>query len=106
MLAQFYARRVTVLHKQELQKEPQAAGNPGAVVAEVVVDPSGNVTDARIVQSIPLLDEAALRAVHNWHYGPTVVNGQPVPVRLTVTVNTHITDATTAATTPTMTLLR
>jgi TonB family protein len=123
MLAQFYARRVTALHKQESQKEPQAASNPGepdangvyrvgggvtapprldvpryppeaqaagirgTVVAEIVVDPSGNVTDAKVVQSIPLLDEAALQAVRNWHYAPTSVNGQPVPVRITVTVN-------------------
>jgi TonB family protein len=123
MLAQFYARRVTALHKQESQKEPQSTSNPGerdengvyrvggsvtapprldiarypaeasaagikgTVVAEIVVDPSGNVTDAKVVQSIPLLDEAALRAVRNWHYAPTLVNGEPVPVRLTVTVN-------------------
>jgi len=123
MLAQFYARRVTALHKQESQKEPQSTSNPGerdengvyriggsvkapsrldvpryppdasaagirgTVVAEIVVDPSGNVTDAKVVQSIPLLDEAALQAVRNWHYAPTVVNGQPVPVRLIVTVN-------------------
>jgi TonB family protein len=123
MLAQFYARRVTALHKQELQEEPQAVSNPGerdeygvyriggsvkaparldiprypdeaqaagikgVVVAEVVIDPSGDVTDAKVVQSIPLLDEAALKAVRNWHYAPTVVNGEAVPVRLTVTVN-------------------
>jgi TonB family protein len=59
----------------------------GVVIAEIVVDPSGAVTDAKVVQSIPLLDEAALQAVRNWHYTPTVVNGQPVPVRLIVTVN-------------------
>ena len=59
----------------------------GVVVAEVVIDTSGSVTDAKIVQSIPLLDEAALQAVRNWHYAPTMVNGQPVPVRMNVTVN-------------------
>ena len=36
---------------------------------------------------IPLLDEEAVRAVRNWHHKPTVVNGQPVPVRMTATVN-------------------
>jgi len=123
MLAQFYARRVTALHKQESQKEPQSTSNPGerdengiysvggalkapprldvpryppdasaagirgAVVAEIVVDPAGNVTDAKVVESIPLLDEAALQAVRNWHYAPTVVNGEPVPVRIIVAVN-------------------
>jgi periplasmic protein TonB len=57
------------------------------VVAEIVIDPSGNVRDAKVVQSIPLLDEAALQAVRNWHFAPSVVNGQPVPVRMNVNVN-------------------
>jgi TonB family protein len=64
-----------------------AAGVKGAVLAEIVIDPTGNVSDARVVRSIPLLDDAALQAVRNWHFSPTVVNGQPVPVRMTVTVN-------------------
>jgi TonB family protein len=34
-----------------------------------------------------MLDEAALTAVRRWHFTPTVVNGQAVPVRMTVTVN-------------------
>ena len=54
-----------------------AAAIKGVVVAEVVIDISGNVSDARVVQSIPLLDDEALRAVRNWHFAPTMVNGQP-----------------------------
>jgi TonB family protein len=122
-LAQFYARRVTALHKRNAQTPPETVSNPGepdatgvyrigdslqpparsdvphypadalaagirgSVLAEIVVDTSGNVSDARVVRSIPLLDDAALQAVRNWHFTPTVVNGQPVPVRMTVTVN-------------------
>ena len=67
--------------------DASAAGIKGNVVAEVVIDPGGRVTDARVVQSIPLLDDAALAAVRNWQFAPTVVNGQPVPVRMNVTVN-------------------
>jgi TonB family protein len=40
-----------------------------------------------VVRSIPLLDEAALEAVHNWHFQPTLVNGQAVPVRMNVSVS-------------------
>jgi TonB family protein len=124
MLAQFYARRVTALHKEDsLRKESQAASGPGerdengvyrvggpvtapsrldvpryppeasaagvqgVVIAEVVIDASGTVTDAKVVRSIPLLDEAALQAVRNWRFAPTLLNGQPVPVRMNVTVN-------------------
>ena len=67
--------------------EAAAAGVEGVVIAELVIDESGEVKDAKIVRSIPLLDDAALKAVRNWHYEPTIVNGQPVPVRMTVTVN-------------------
>ena len=77
----------TRLDRAVYPPEAQAAGIEGAVVAEVVIDPSGDVVDARVVRSIPLLDEAALAAVRNWHFAPTLVNGQAVPVRMTVTVN-------------------
>jgi TonB family protein len=67
--------------------EAMAAGVKGNVIAEVVIDPGGNVIDARILRSIPMLDDSALDAVRNWHFQPTMVNGQPVPVRMVVTVN-------------------
>ena len=67
--------------------EAQAAGIQGGVQAEIVIDHEGIVTDARIVKSVPLLDEAALRAVRDWRFEPTVVEGRPVPVRMVVTVN-------------------
>jgi TonB family protein len=66
--------------------EAAAAGIQGSVLAEIVINESGDVTDAKVVRSIPMLDEAALQAVRNWHFTPTMVNGQTVPVRMTVTV--------------------
>jgi TonB family protein len=66
--------------------DAQAAGIQGAVQTEIVVDPNGAVADARIVKSIPLLDEAALKAVREWRFEPTIVNGRAVPVRMVVTV--------------------
>ena len=68
-------------------EEAQAAGIQGGVEAEIVIDPTGAVADARIVKSIPMLDDAALKAVREWRFEPTIVNGQPVPVRMLVTVN-------------------
>jgi TonB family protein len=67
--------------------EAVMAGVQGVVQAEVVINESGDVTDAKVLRSVPLLDEAALKAVRNWHFEPTMVNGQAVPVRMTVTVN-------------------
>ena len=43
--------------------------------------------NARVLRSIPLLDQAALDAVKQWQYTPTLLNGVPVPVIMTVTVN-------------------
>jgi TonB family protein len=63
------------------------AGVTGVVIAEVGVDGTGAVATARILKSIPLLDEAALDAIKEWRFTPTLLNGAPVPVIMTVTVN-------------------
>jgi TonB family protein len=68
-------------------EEALVAGITGVVVAEVVISESGTVTDARVVRSVPLLDEAALEAVREWRFTPTIVDGNPVPIRTTVTVH-------------------
>jgi protein TonB len=39
-----------------------------------------------VLRSIPLLDGAALEAVRQWRFTPTLLNGQPVPIVMTVTV--------------------
>ena len=45
------------------------------------------MTEAHVIRSIALLDQAALDAVKQWKYTPTTLNGVPVPVIMTVTVN-------------------
>jgi protein TonB len=62
----------------------------GEVVIECTIDPSGRVVNATVTKSIPLLDQAALDAVVQWRYRPTLVDGVPVPVLMTVTVRFHI----------------
>ncbi len=60
----------------------------GIVVIEATIAPSGCVRGAMVVRDIdPSLDMAALRAVADWRYTPTLLNGIPVPVIMTVTVN-------------------
>jgi len=65
----------------------QAAGIQGVVILELHIDTDGAVSNARILRSIPPLDQAALDAVRQWRYEPTLLNGVPVPVILTATVN-------------------
>src|SRR5262245_9298253 len=59
----------------------------GIVIIDATIDEQGNVIETRILRSIPLLDEAALAAVRQWKFSPTLLNGIPVPIVMTVTVN-------------------
>jgi periplasmic protein TonB len=59
----------------------------GAVVVSAVIDEHGNVVQARVVSGHPLLVTAALNAVLQWKYEPTLLNGTPVSVQMEVTVN-------------------
>jgi protein TonB len=63
----------------------------GIVILEAVIDPQGKVTNVRVLRSIPLLDQAAIAAVRQWIYEPTLLNGVPVPIVMTVTVNFSLT---------------
>jgi len=64
-----------------------AAGIEGVVIIEAVIDTMGNVKQARVLRSIPALDQAAMDAVSQWTFTPTLLNGAPVPVVMTTTVN-------------------
>jgi len=71
--------------------EAQAAGVQGIVIMEATIGVDGKVTDVRVLRSIPLLDQAAMDAVRQFEYTPTVINGVAVPVLMTVTVNFTLT---------------
>jgi len=64
-----------------------AASVQGIVIMEVLIDEQGAVSGARVLRSVPLLDQAALDAVKQWKFTPTLLNGVAVPVLMTVTVN-------------------
>jgi TonB family protein len=65
----------------------RAAGIQGVVIVELLIGTDGAVSNARVLRSIPLLDQAALDAVRQWRYEPTLLNGVPKPVIMTATVN-------------------
>jgi protein TonB len=58
----------------------------GLVILEAVIGENGRVRNVRVLRSIPLLDAAAVEAVRQWVFSPTLLNGEPVPVVMTVTV--------------------
>jgi len=68
----------------------QQARVQGIVIIEATIDARGRVSNANVLKSVPMLDEAALEAVRRWVYTPTLVNGVPTPVIMTVTVRFHL----------------
>ena len=57
------------------------------MILEIRIDEAGGVSDAKVVRSIPMLDDAALATVKQWRYAPTLVEGRAVPVKMVVAVN-------------------
>jgi len=58
----------------------------GTVIMEAVLDTTGRVTQLRVLKSVPMLDQAALDAVRQWRYTPSLYGGHPVSVLMTITV--------------------
>jgi len=59
----------------------------GDVRIDSVIDDHGNVTQMKVVSGMPLLVTAALDAVQQWKYQPTLLNGTPVSVEMILTVH-------------------
>ena len=59
----------------------------GVVILEARIEPDGTVSRTRVLRSIPMLDDAAKEAVGQWKFTPTLLNGQAIPLVMTVTVN-------------------
>ena len=62
----------------------------GTVVVSAVIDEHGNVVQARALSGHPILIPAALNAVLQWKYQPTLLNGTPVAVEMEVTVRFNL----------------
>jgi protein TonB len=58
----------------------------GTVLVQALVGRDGRVRDVRVVQSIPMLDEAAVAAVRKWVFKPALANNKPVAVWVAVPV--------------------
>jgi protein TonB len=59
----------------------------GQVTLHAIIDRAGRVAELQVISGHPLLVEAALMAVRNWRYRPTMLNGSAVEVETTITVN-------------------
>lgn len=66
--------------------ELRAAGAGGVAILELLIAPDGTVADTRILKSLSGLDEAAVTAVRQWVFEPTLLNGQPMFILYNVTI--------------------
>jgi TonB family protein len=51
----------------------------GTVIVEILIGSTGKVVRGRVIQSVPMLDAAALQTVYQWVFQPAIKNGRPVP---------------------------
>lgn len=66
--------------------EARRAGVQGVVLVQALVRKDGAVGDVKVIQSIPLLDLAAIQAVRQWIFKPARAKGEPVSVWVAVPV--------------------
>ena len=72
----------------EYSEEARKAKQQGTVTLYVEVDPSGRVSNMRVVHSLGLgLDEKAIEAVRKWKFKPGMKDGKPVTVAALIEVN-------------------
>jgi protein TonB len=64
-----------------------AAQAEASVTLEASIDERGRVVDVTVLRGHSLFDEAALEAVRQWAYTPTLRDGVPVPIIMTITVH-------------------
>jgi TonB family protein len=57
---------------------PPTAASNGVVLLEVHVTPNGSVDSAGVIHSAPPFDDAAVKAVRQWHFRPAQLQGTPV----------------------------
>jgi periplasmic protein TonB len=67
----------------------RTAGIEGRVVITTSVEKDGSVSGSKVISGSPMLRQAALDALRQWKYQPGTLNGVPVPVEITVTIEFH-----------------
>jgi len=63
----------------------------GQVVLAAIIGKDGTIQNLHVVSGHPMLVQSALDAVRQWRYKPYFLNGEPVEVDTTITVNFSLT---------------
>jgi protein TonB len=68
-----------------------AARKEGMVILEALISEDGSIRDVKVLRAEPLFEREAIAAVRQWRFSPTLLNGEPVPLVMTVTVGFSLT---------------
>ncbi|HTP33287.1 MAG TPA: energy transducer TonB [Candidatus Acidoferrales bacterium] len=91
-------KRITIggnVQQAKLIRQPKPVYPPlakqarisGVVHLAAVISANGTIQDLKVISGHPLLIPAALEAVKQWVYQPTLLNGEPVEVQTQIDVN-------------------
>jgi protein TonB len=81
------AAKIVYQPKPEYPELARMTRVEGAVEFEAVIGKDGTIEELKVLKGHPLLVKAALEAVRQWRYQPTLLNGEPVEVVTEITVN-------------------
>jgi len=76
-------------------EEAKVAHVQGAVVLHAIISKTGTVENLHVISGSAMLVNSAIDAVQQWTYKPYLLNGQPVEVETSITVNYTLADSTT-----------
>ena len=65
----------------------KASGQRGSVILQVLIGPDGTVQDAKFMQGSFMFARSAIDAVKQWRFKPYSMNGRPVAVQSTITLD-------------------
>ena len=86
------AARLIYQLKPEYPTLARMARIEGDVEFEAVISKAGTIEELKVLKGHPLLVQAALDAVRQWRYQPTLLNGEPVEVMTEITVNFRLSE--------------
>jgi TonB family protein len=67
----------------------KSTGIQGSVVVETSIDATGKVVATKVLSGPPVLRQAAIDALRRWKYQPAMLNGEPIDVKVDVTLDFH-----------------
>ncbi|PYU28512.1 MAG: hypothetical protein DMG31_19980 [Acidobacteria bacterium] len=62
----------------------------GEVTIDALIDATGKVAETKVISGNALLQKAAVDSLRLWKYQPALLNGEPIPIHINVTIVFHL----------------